>query len=318
MAEEFQPFPSTRVQQIEERQKSTKAYHSPHMPQKPKASAQNMTTNMPQPAAAPINIPQTVDIQSPGFTRPVTEAEAVVLDLPSRYAFYPFKDLYVKPFKGLHLGKMSRAKEERSTLHMVEAVSAVLSNSSGDTNLGFQLTLPDFYFVLYWLRLNSFTKNVFIHESICTSEEHIQKVMDKEMERETLRQAEVIHRSRLTTNMLDSVPNPEAFVMEYPGLSLQPCTMQDAIEMTEDPEFVNEEFRFAAQVAVFLRTGQPSTVRDRVAIVNDMSPDDIKVVKLFEASVSDYGILEEIQVTCKGCGVSRMDRITLDAHSFFP
>lgn len=309
--EEFQAFPAEKVQQMEVRQKATASYRSPHLP---KPAATGLVTES---APIPVVVAQ-VPIEIPGFTKPTSEVEAVVLDLPSRYCFYDFKDLYVKPFKGLHLGKLSRAREERSILHTVEAVSSVLSNTNGDTHIAFKLTLPDFYFVLYWLRINSFTKSNFVHESYCTNEEHITQVTEGTLPRDTLKQASVINKSTMITNMLNEMPNPEAFVLDYPGITLAPTNMQDAIELTEDPLFVNEEFRYAAKQAVYIRGAEPMTLRQRISIVEDMSPDDILVIEAYDRATGEYGIVEQINVTCKTCGHSKVDKIHLDAHSFFP
>ncbi len=335
--EEFQAFPTAKVQQVEARQREREPYQSPHLP-RPRVSASDMTVNTPMPSAAPIVAPNLENIQivAPGFTNPTSEAEAISVELPSRFAFYGFKDLYVKPLRGLHLAKLSRAKEEQSTLHMVEAVSSVLSTSTGDRNLGFHLTVPDFYFVLYWLRLNSFTKSVFIHESVCADENHIKRIGAGELAADTLRQGEIINKSSLKTLMLDGIPNLANYPVDYPGITLRPCTMQDAIEMTEDPGFHMEEFRFSAQIGVYLYgtvqvdprdlktmalhpSGfRPMTLHERIKIVGDMSADDIQSVKAYEKALSSYGTEEKIRVTCKACGVSKIDTIHLDAHSFFP
>ena len=49
-----------------------------------------------------------------GFTAPVADPEGASLGLPSKFAYYAFKDLYVKPFKARHLAKLSRAHAEGS------------------------------------------------------------------------------------------------------------------------------------------------------------------------------------------------------------
>src|ERR1700737_1099624 len=297
--EEFKPFPIERTQQIEARQRAKQPYQSPHLPKNRVAAADMQLSVLPS-----------VPVQNPGFTAPMSEPEAVALELPSRYAFNDFKDLYIKTFKGLHLAKLSRAKEEGSTLHMVETVSSVLSNSNGDTNLGFKLTVPDFYFVLYWLRLNSYTKSVFTHESICVNEEHIQKVSEGLLPAESLCQGELIHKSTLQTTMLDNVPNLENFKLSS-GVELRQPTMQDAIEMLEDPDFANADFRFSAQVASYIKV--PLSLKERIAIVNEMSPDDITTIKDYEKATPMYGIVEKVRVTCRGCGAVKMDEIRLDA-----
>jgi hypothetical protein len=349
--QEFVPFPAQRIQQLEERRKAAEPYHSPHHPLPrtnpiPGIVGADMKTNFTmaeaQPAtdahqaspayvnaqvaaAAPI-APQ-IPVVVPGFTTPTSEEEAVPIALPSGYAFYDFKDLYIKPFKGRHMAKLSRAREEGSTLYTVEAVSAVLSTPQGHTHLAFQLTVPDFYYVLYWLRLNSFTKTAFMHKTSCANEKHIEAVAEGKLLKDTLVIAEVINRASMQETNLKSIPNKEAFKLDLPGAWVKVCTMQDALEMTEDAEFISEEFRYAAEIACYLdvsdvqnedKTFRKATLRERIAYVDEMSPDDIQTVKSFEKAVTDYGIIETISVTCKHCGQKRTDAITLDAHSFFP
>lgn len=267
---------------------------------------------------ASLTVPDTVPVMSPGFTTPTSEPEAVALELPSRYVFYSFKELYVRPFRGVHLAKLSRAREDNSTMQMLEVVSSVLTNGSGQKNLAFQLTMPDFYFVLYWLRMNSFTKALFIHTTQCSNEEHINDVIAGNKPKESLLMSEIINKSSLKTIMLDEIPNMERFALEYPGVTLRPATMLNAVELTEDPRFPDPEFRYAAQHAVYLDLGRSSTLDERIAIFNDMSGDDIEIIKDFEVAFADYGIRETVRVTCKGCGASKVDKVHIDAHSFFP
>lgn len=324
-ATDFQPFPAARVQQIEQRQKESQPFRD--LPSAgPKRAGQNMQVNgmntgLPIQrdgvSAQHLDLPETVAVESPNFTRAIAEPEAVVLELPSRYAFYAFKDLYVKPFKGYHLGKLSRAREEHSLLHMVEVVSSVLSTTSGEQAIGYMLTLQDFYFVLYWLRLNSYTKSVFLHTSSCVNPVHISDVTAGKVLADTLQHTEVIRKSTLKTIMLDEIPNPEKFVLEYPGIEVASPTMQGIIEMTENDHFSDPEFRFLAQKAVYIKTPQPTTLAERIAIVNDMSPDDISTIDDYETALSHYGIEEKINVTCKHCGHTKVDDISINAHSFF-
>lgn len=346
-AEEFVPFPAARQQQIEQHRKSAEGYQSPHHPRnKMPIVGADMKTNYELPAGAVQSRPTpqevvaspayvnaqivasapTVPVAAPGYTTPTSEEEAVLVALPSNFAFYDFKDLYIKPFKGRHLAKLSRAREEGSTLYTVEAVSSVLSTPQGHNNLGFKLTVPDFYYILYWLRLNSFTKTSFLHKSTCTDDAHVEKVAKGEMLPDTLKAAEVISRANLKETFLTEIPNKELFKLDYPNAEVKICTMQDAMEMTEDPDFVSEEFRFAAEIACYLQipdvqsgdgSYRPATLRERIVIVDDMSPDDIRTIKAYEKAVTDYGITETIDVTCKHCGAKRREAIVLDAHSFF-
>lgn len=344
--EEFLPFPAARVAQIEATAKAKAPYMSPHHPNARKnptpVVGSQLTTNidtermgMPQqarPAAAPINPPavgrSNIPVVPPGFSTPTSHDEAVLIALPSGYTFYNFKDLYIVPFKGRHIAKLSRAREEGSTLHTVEAVSSVLSTPSGQQHLAFDLTIPDFYYVLFWLRMNSFTKTTFVHTSTCDDPEHIQQVADGLIEASTLQHSEIITKASLKEKLLTEVPNPEDYLLDYPNAWVRAATMRDALEMIEDPDFANEEFRYSAELACNL--GIPyvvepesgltrrATLRERIEVINDMSPDDHQTIRAYEEAISDYGITESVTVKCKHCKAKpRVDPIVLDAHCFF-
>ncbi len=117
--------------------------------------------------------------QHPGVITPVADGEYSSVELPSRFAFYGFTDLYVCPFRAKHLGKLQKANREQSLLAMVEAVSAVCYTTApafAGRPMAFELTLPDFFFVLYWLRLNSFTKSNYVHHAECKDKNHKKRV----------------------------------------------------------------------------------------------------------------------------------------------
>ena len=349
--EEFMAFPQSRIDQLEAQSKAKAPYMSPHHPNARKTTpavvASQMTTNIdtqrmglpaqPRAVAAPVSVPEPgarIPVVPPGFNTPTSHEEAVLIALPSGYAFYDFKDLYIVPFKGRHMGKLSRAREEGSTLHTVEAVSSVLSTPDGRQHLAFDLTVPDFYYVLFWLRINSFTKTTFIHSWTCADEDHVQQVAEGKMDSSTLRHSEVITKASLKETLLTTIPNVADYQLEYPGASVRHATMRDALEMIEDPEFANEEFRYAAELATNLSipdvvdpTDIPgaapnpprrATLRERVEVINDMSLEDHQTIRAYEKAISDYGITESVTVKCKHCKAKpHVEPIVLDAHCFF-
>jgi hypothetical protein len=264
----------------------------------------------------------------PGFTAPVADPEGVSLGLPSKFAFYNFKDVYVKPFKGKHLSKLSRAHAEGSLQQLVEVVSSVLSTTTpGVGPLGFELTLPDFTFVLYWLRQNSYTKSSFIHKTQCNNPAHIAQVREGLLAPETLQIAEIIRKGQLTVVDLDDLPDPEYF--KFPAdvpFYFTPATMRTAIEFAESPKMQaedHEEFEYLAQLGSFIQhvgfLSDPQgywTVDQRAHAMEEAEGSEIQLIKEFEEALQGYGVEEKINVTCKVCGASRMTKVVLDAHSF--
>lgn len=347
MTQDFQPFPAAAVAAKEA---ATKA-RSPNLPlPRPKVTAgtpqqQQIGANgvpAPGPQAAPhfadqpgssiiqqlrattspeaLGVATHVPVPALGVGVPVSAAEAINLDMPSKFAFYSFKDLYVKPFRGVHLAKLSRGHAESSILPIVEAVSSVLSTSNELDNkaLAFRLTMPDFYFVLYWLRQNSFTKSIYTHTTYCDNPDHIKEVEAKTKPPESLKIVEQIRASRLVIKPLEQMPNPDAFVLEHQGVFLRPALMIDTIELTEDDEAANPEFQYLGRRACFLGIpGKPdASLRERIALVGEMGPDDLNTITGYEKAINDYGVVETITVRCSGCGAKRDTKLTLDAHSF--
>jgi hypothetical protein len=286
---------------------------------------------------------------------PNSEDEAISVELPSRFAFYPFKDLYIRPFKVRQLAKISRSHKESSTLHLVEAVSSVLSTSDGTPNLGFKLTVNDFYWVLYWLRMNSYTKVQYTHTARCPNNKHYTMIgeaneklstMDVDSPDYSIYKARIdqltahltvtqtITKSDLKTVMLNVDALNTRFpdvdnCFSNPDLMLSPITMHDTLEtlqgMTvsdseDDEDNVDEEFLYVANLAsmIRLKSNPNATLAQRIEIVDNLDPDDVVTIQDYEALTASYGIEDRIKVTCKGCGAAWVSTITLAAHDFLP
>jgi hypothetical protein len=290
---------------------------------------------------------------TPGFVRPVSDAEYTAVALPSNFGFYAFKDLYVKPFTVRHLAKLQKAHREASLLPVVEAVSSVIYTSDpryADQAIGFMLTLPDFYFVLYWLRLNSFTKSNYVHNTVCADPGHRQRVVDFEsldkyaaevqakrmtiedfervkataLPKESLKISQIFTHTDMKVNHLASIPDPDFYRFEDEDrLIFRPPTMRDTLEFTEHPKMADtserEEFSYLAQIAVHLAHRDPSivlTLDQKIQIIENLSGDQAALVKQYDKQVRAYGVEEKVRVTCKECGAARVSKLTLAAHSF--
>lgn len=248
---------------------------------------------------------------------PNSEDESVSFALPSNFVYYGFKDLYIRPFKGRHFSKLHRAREEESMLHVVEAVSSVISTPTYPEaqGLAFSLTLPDFYACLYWLRMHSFLKHGFTHQTMCRNAAHQERVNNGELLPDTLKHAQTISKATLKTKMLTEPLDMSNFVLDYPGLYLTPATMRDVLDIT-----MNDNIdRYAARIAAsFQVENQNLHLFERMKLVDDLSGDDLATIQEFERASSDYGVEESIQWQCKHCSHIHSDEIELEAHSFFP
>ncbi len=248
-----------------------------------------------------------------------SEEEGTSVDLPSRFAFYPFKDLYVYTLRGKHLRKLARAHKENSLLQTAEVVSSVLCTTDPAYQgraLAFDLTIPDFYWVLYYLRQNSFTKSSFTHRTRCTNPAHHKLVEDGKAPVESLVIEEIVQKSTLKNNVLEKLPETDMSSLERDGIPYRPATIRDLVLIMDHPDFEkgDPEFLWASEVASYIGGGL--SIQERIEIVDDLSPDQINAIKSYEEEVSHYGIDEEVVVHCKGCGASMKDRVSIDASTF--
>lgn len=244
-----------------------------------------------------------------------SEHEAVSFALPSSFHYYPFKDLYIKPFRGRNFSKLNRAREEESMLHVVEAVSSVIGNSMYAQGLAFELTLPDFYACLYWLRLNSFLKHGFVHQTMCRSVVHHNQVKAGTLDKDTLKHAETITKASIKTKMLTQPLNPEDYELDDASIYLVPATMRDVLDITMNENIDRYDARTAASFQ--FREGIAS-LSDRMAHIDNLSADDIATITRWEKDVNDYGVEESLKWKCRTCGHVHTDELELEASSFFP
>jgi hypothetical protein len=289
----------------------------------------------------------------PGFQQPVADSSAFSLGLPSRFAFYGFKDIYCRPFLAKHIAKLQKAHREQSLQPVVEAVSSVLYTSDpayANVPLAFELTLPDFYFVLFWLRQNSFTKSNFVHTTRCKNPEHTKKVdlglrleeyqakvrageMSAEhyaeieasvMPESSLEISQVITNASVDVKELETIPDPEVYHFSDASTMLfRPPTMRDVIEFSEHPKMADAdqrtEFSFLAQLATHIQHQELYLNLDqRIEIVENATADQVQLIKDYDKAVRNYGVDQTVKIQCKGCGAVSESKLSLAAHSFFP
>ena len=271
----------------------------------------------------------------------VDMAQAISVDLPSRFVFYKFKDLYVKPMRNMHRAKLAAAYQMQAVRPVVEVIDSLLSTSDGQTGLAYQLTEPDFNYLMYWIRIHFFTTVPFTIKAKCTNPEHIKLVEEGKKHKSTLNIIQTINNLVPESKFLpeDYKPDFTKFMPSFNGVNNQPeyfeiapPSYNDIIELTEDDYFLidhkdpqtgkvekipNTAYVYLVNAAAMLRVPGMS-LRDRAKLIGEM--DDVDYDKLVQASKSipEYGVNEIVKLKCKECGAVRQVRARLDAHSFFP
>lgn len=267
------------------------------------------------------------------YVAPVADGRGTSISLPSHFAHYPFKDFYVLPIRGEQLEKFATAAETDSYVPVVEAVAS-LSYSTGNTGMvtfdsqgnehvippAYFLTPQDFMNVLYHLRLHNFTRSKFIHTAFCKNQAHIDAVNRGELSQESLTIESFVDKTQLRVITLDAIPDVTQFQLKTEGLYLKPPQMLDVLEVLDMKPptagaamLMDMACYFQASDGVYLG------VEQRIDMLREMDLDDIEVIREYMASTNEaYGVDETINITCKECGASRKDQMSLDVHSFLP
>lgn len=166
-----------------------------------------------------------------------TQAESdpnfMSIGVPSQFRFYEFRNLTVSCLKGIHQAKLSRAAKDGKMRYVVEAIGSTL----GEGVSAFDLTPQDFYFLLYWHRLQSFPKNPQMIPFTCTNKDHVRRTILKKDHEEylapdTLDISTIMDATTLKTSYLEELDlTPFAELIEKYDLGVE--TMRDIVEFAE-------------------------------------------------------------------------------------
>lgn len=268
---------------------------------------------------------------------PVSTADYTSFNLPSKFIYYPFKDLYIKPFRVPHLAKLAKANDVDSMQLVCEVVSSVLMTPTGTPNIAFRLSVNDFNAVLYWLRANSFEKQTMRVQHTCSNPAHHEKVMQGLLPRASL-ETETSHDiSKIETVYLEQMPDPEVYHImvklddgELRRVDLRPETMMDSIEFLDDPRLASEDFQYVARIASMLDLDTPFpitaekegdlnrwTLQAKIEVVEEyLTNDQALLVLQFSELVDHFGVVETVNVKCKECGNEEQSKLIIDARTF--
>ena len=277
--------------------------------------------------------PEARNLHTP-LTAADRDADMCTIWLPSNNYFYSFDALSIHTrLKGKHQAKFNKAHKEGSMRFTVEAVTSML----GDGVNAMDLTLEDYYFVMFWLRLVSYTKTQYVHTARCNSARHLEMLEAGTVEEKTLFSTHFVSNTDLTETYFDPA---KLEAMEFPeltkaGIVLKPALMRDAVEFSEqitqryssiDPETHEltfapeyEELAYLGNLASFIRSYQGQTtltLGQRMTVVGDLDADAIDEIMQFATAVSNYGVNETIRVPCSTCGEMIESEVSISAHAF--
>lgn len=274
-----------------------------------------------------------------------TDPQYMSISLPSLFRFYDFKHLSVRNIKGFHQAKFSRAAKEANVRYLVEAISSTM----GDKVSAFDLTSNDFYFVMYWQRINSYPKNPQIITHMCDNMEHLKatQLPEGNPKRKTLESLKI--EAFLDNTTTDTVYLEEwdmskwADLDEKYGLGVE--TMRDIVDFEDlqeemaaqraarrnrpvqartvdeeaDDEISEDELMWLGGRAAFLaKLPGRESLQARIEIVKQMDADEIAALEEYKDAVTAYGVKEFANLKCKECGAHHRVQLSVDALSFLP
>lgn len=246
--------------------------------------------------------------------------------LPSQFAPYAknspelrLKNLFVRPFELPELNLMSRAAKLNEITHLIRAVDLVISHPVHD------LTIPDFYYVLAWLRTYSRPQTPYLAEWTCNQPffEHKEtrkalfySMPDSEWPQTTQELhdnydvsvcgANNVFEVKLT-NLTVTDLQPEDFELadgfDFPRVA----HMQNIEDGLKDPEW--------ALLVGGIQWIAGATWADKVAKANK-DPELVYLGMAINDKVN-YGVSESVKLPCNKCRHEHIHELELNAISFF-
>ncbi len=246
-------------------------------------------------------------------------------DVLSKFIYYQnFNTLSIKPFSIIDVRKIFRARVLEKLEPIVEVISACIDTDKS----ALDLTVPDFWALMYWERMNSYKKtNQWEVRFNCSSDKHLNMVAAGEASPESFNQVKrITSKSDLTITFIDekAVIDTIARVHAEYGIFLDAPRMRDQLEshtLVSVLERVEDQLDlfWILRIACHLNPIHGETLVDRMDFIEkaDLSPDLLEEIDKFE-KLNKYGISEKIHTTCEVCGAKEVIDLTLDALTFFP
>lgn len=275
------------------------------------------------PPPSPPPNPSVSAVRSPATpTAAQRDAGYYPLELLSGFVFYPFKTLSVTQVRGKHQAKFAMAHKRGETRLSVDAVTALL----GDGVNAADLTVPDFFFTMYWLRLHCAGSAPLKVRGMCSAPEHVLAVAEKRKPSETLVTVDIVNHTRLKESVLDPkaveefLQRPEVAALTDLGYRLTAPRMADSIELEEKwqdkDSFAEVEFLADFASSIVPLDGRPATLEERIHAVGEMDSDMISLLRDWQEVIQSYGVEEFVKFKCKECGAEIEAEVSVSASDF--
>ncbi len=269
----------------------------------------------PQKPATPVIAKEPVVESSPVAQKDARYVEVGDV-LPSKCLVYSQKAVAVRALEVPEINKIHRAVVEKTLRHEVDALSACLSMSAYD------LTLGDFYWLMYWEYVNSYKRMPKTVTWRCTNEAHMERVTSLELTPETLQNVQPVTNSHLKEEPLDVEKVnafAEKFFQQY-NLYLDLPRVSDLVE-TENEKNTDDDWynKYAALISRQHYGAKTKQRREYLRGWFKANPDP-DVLADFEDWIEliQHGVKEKVIVNCKECGAEEQVELLVTPLSFLP
>ncbi len=267
-------------------------------------------TSQPVPPVTPPPSLSTVDVRYTDISH----------ELPSKFIFYNFDSLSIRTLTLGELKKIYRSHTTRSLRDLVEAIGLTIDVPAMD------LTVGDFWYLMYWQRLNSYKKSPLNVNYVCDNPDHTLMVRKQQLPESSLEHSQIVSKSDLVVDIIseDDFAVIEALINQARAdynLYLFPQTMRDVVESTEmmvEEKFQTEDM-WLIKLASNISRDYGKTLADRMKFLEttDQLPDLAVDIQKFQTACN-HGVQEKVLVSCKECGASKDVVLSIDALTFFP
>ena len=304
-------------------------------------SAQKIPMDIPDfsSVALPEEVYQDIKQQNEAATSNV-DTRFTNLILPSNCVFYPFKTLSSKPIGLNQQRKLSRGLSTGSMRTVVEAINTCIDRDI------YQLTIGDFWFIMFWLRINSFKKSTWKIPFKCEGVQHNQDVLENKLDASTLDNVVEVTNTLIKEQQIKFT---DVELAEYiatlevsNSVRLYVATVQDLVEGEElisrieaaqddvleadpvarkvesDADLYDEDDMLLKYASILSRE-HGVTLKERIQFLldADLSGDASYELDQYIAKI-DHGVEEKVEVICSGCRTSRTVSLSLDVFTFLP
>ena len=240
-------------------------------------------------------------------------------ELPSNFKPYPGRNyIMIRPFSVRELKLIARSIEHNNVDFITQAIDNCI-----DMDV-YQLTIPDYFYLYYWFRIESYPNTPHYMEWVCDEETkdeqwNVTGVCNHENTSQLKRSdIKLIHLDDLGFELDQLDPR-----LDFPRVKLLEDLTQanddkkkyDKVGNDEGNQFKIDDL-ILVDAAKWIKEG--TTIWDKLKILESQPNLDLYEIANKTNKALQFGVYEYTLVSCGRCGAKRRYRVLLDAPRFFP